>query len=205
YSCRRAGHGRALVDPRLRFRQSASPHERGREFVGLQIGDVPPSFRGVVPDLFCRRRNAVLLARGESLSLAGQRLAAQHAGAIQQTIRTSRTRSLRLGRPRVPLQAHQAHHHPHLLSFLDHWIATRLNYGANILDLVTMGVGVLIVSGCAVALRWSAETSRANARRVFKIRSWPPGNSITAVRSNWRCCYVKSTTCATALSARSPA
>jgi hypothetical protein len=39
------------------------------------------------------------------------------------------------------------------------------NYGASIPDLVTMGVGVLIVSGCAVALRWSAETSRAKARR----------------------------------------
>jgi hypothetical protein len=39
------------------------------------------------------------------------------------------------------------------------------NYGASIPDLATMGVGVLIVSGCAVALRWSAETSRTKTRR----------------------------------------
>jgi hypothetical protein len=39
------------------------------------------------------------------------------------------------------------------------------NYGASIPDLVTMGVGLLIVSGCAVALRWSVETSRTKARR----------------------------------------
>jgi len=44
------------------------------------------------------------------------------------------------------------------------------NYGANIPDLVTMGVGVLIVSGCAVALRWSAETSRAKARRGLQSK-----------------------------------
>jgi hypothetical protein len=39
------------------------------------------------------------------------------------------------------------------------------NYGASIPDLITMGVGVLIVTACAVALRWSAEASRAKARR----------------------------------------
>jgi hypothetical protein len=39
------------------------------------------------------------------------------------------------------------------------------NYGASVPDLITMGVGVLIVTACAVALRWSAEASRAKARR----------------------------------------
>jgi hypothetical protein len=39
------------------------------------------------------------------------------------------------------------------------------NYGASIPDLTTMGVGVLIVTACAVALRWSAEASRSKARR----------------------------------------
>ena len=39
------------------------------------------------------------------------------------------------------------------------------NYSRNIPDLITMGVGVLIVIACAVALRWSAEASRDKARR----------------------------------------
>jgi hypothetical protein len=39
------------------------------------------------------------------------------------------------------------------------------NYGVNIPNLVTIVTGVLIVSACAVALRWSAEASRAKARR----------------------------------------
>jgi hypothetical protein len=44
------------------------------------------------------------------------------------------------------------------------------NYGVSIPDLVTIGVGVLIVTGCAVALRWSAEASRAKARRRINGR-----------------------------------
>jgi len=39
------------------------------------------------------------------------------------------------------------------------------NYGRNIPDLIAMGVGVLIITVCAVALRWTAEESRAKARR----------------------------------------
>jgi hypothetical protein len=39
------------------------------------------------------------------------------------------------------------------------------NYGPSVPDLITMGVGVLIVIACAVALRWSAEATRAKARR----------------------------------------
>jgi hypothetical protein len=39
------------------------------------------------------------------------------------------------------------------------------NYHPNIADLVTVSLGVLIVIGCAVALRQSAEASRAKARR----------------------------------------
>jgi len=39
------------------------------------------------------------------------------------------------------------------------------NYIPNIPDLVTMGLGVVIVIACAVALRWSAEASRDKARR----------------------------------------
>lgn len=44
------------------------------------------------------------------------------------------------------------------------------NYGVSIPDLVTTGVGVLIVTGCAVALRWSAEASRAKAHRRINGR-----------------------------------
>jgi hypothetical protein len=47
------------------------------------------------------------------------------------------------------------------------------NYGVNIPDLVTMGVGVLIVTACAVALRWSAEASRAKARLLIVSRPSP--------------------------------
>jgi hypothetical protein len=39
------------------------------------------------------------------------------------------------------------------------------NYGRPIPDLIALGIGVLIVTACAVALRWSAEESRAKARR----------------------------------------
>jgi len=39
------------------------------------------------------------------------------------------------------------------------------DYGRNIPDLIAMGVGMLIVTACAVALRWSVEESRAKARR----------------------------------------
>jgi hypothetical protein len=39
------------------------------------------------------------------------------------------------------------------------------NYGPSIPDLIAMGGGVLVVTVCAVALRWSAEASRAKARR----------------------------------------
>jgi hypothetical protein len=39
------------------------------------------------------------------------------------------------------------------------------NYGRNIPDLIAMGVGVLIITACAVVLRWTAEESRAKARR----------------------------------------
>jgi hypothetical protein len=39
------------------------------------------------------------------------------------------------------------------------------NYGTSVPILVSMGVSVLIVTGCAVALRWSAEASRAKARQ----------------------------------------
>ena len=42
------------------------------------------------------------------------------------------------------------------------------NYNPNIPDLVTMGLGVLIVTACAVALRWSAEAARDKARRRLK-------------------------------------
>jgi hypothetical protein len=39
------------------------------------------------------------------------------------------------------------------------------NYAPSIPDLVSMGIGLLVVTACAVALRWSAEESRAKARR----------------------------------------
>jgi hypothetical protein len=39
------------------------------------------------------------------------------------------------------------------------------DYGPNIPDLITVSLGVLIVIGCALALRQSAEASRAKARR----------------------------------------
>jgi hypothetical protein len=69
-----------------------NPHPPTRGNVSLwalQVGHVPPSSRDVVPDLFCGRRDLVLPARGESLSHAGQCLAAQRAEAIQRSARTS--------------------------------------------------------------------------------------------------------------------
>jgi hypothetical protein len=39
------------------------------------------------------------------------------------------------------------------------------NFGLSIPDLVTMGIGVLVVVACAVALRLSAEDSRKKARQ----------------------------------------
>jgi hypothetical protein len=39
------------------------------------------------------------------------------------------------------------------------------DYGRNIPDWIAMGVGVLIVTACAVWLRWTVEDSRAKARR----------------------------------------
>jgi hypothetical protein len=39
------------------------------------------------------------------------------------------------------------------------------NYGTSVPILVSMGTSVLIVTVCAVALRWSAEASRAKARQ----------------------------------------
>jgi hypothetical protein len=44
------------------------------------------------------------------------------------------------------------------------------NYGLSIPDLITMVIAVLIVSGCAVALRASAEALRAKARRRLNDR-----------------------------------
>ncbi len=43
-------------------------------------------------------------------------------------------------------------------------------YGRSIPDLVAIGVAVLIVTACAVALRWAAEDSRAKARRRLNER-----------------------------------
>jgi hypothetical protein len=42
------------------------------------------------------------------------------------------------------------------------------NYNPSIPDLVTMGVGVLIVTGCAIVLRRSAEATRETARRKLR-------------------------------------
>jgi hypothetical protein len=39
------------------------------------------------------------------------------------------------------------------------------NYAPSVPDLIATGLGVLVVIGCAVGLHWSAETSRAQARR----------------------------------------
>src|SRR5262249_18298858 len=39
------------------------------------------------------------------------------------------------------------------------------NFGLSIPDLVTVGIGVLVVVACAVALRFSAEASRKKARQ----------------------------------------
>jgi hypothetical protein len=44
------------------------------------------------------------------------------------------------------------------------------NYGVNVPDIITMAIGILIVSGCAVALRLSAEELRAKARRRLNDR-----------------------------------
>jgi hypothetical protein len=45
------------------------------------------------------------------------------------------------------------------------WSGLFTGYGVNFPELVTMGIGVLIVISCAAALRWSAEASRAKVRR----------------------------------------
>ena len=42
------------------------------------------------------------------------------------------------------------------------------NYGANFPDLITIGVAALIITACALSLRWSAEASRAKARRRLR-------------------------------------
>jgi hypothetical protein len=44
------------------------------------------------------------------------------------------------------------------------------NYGVNVPDIITMAIAVFIVSGCAVALRLSAEALRAKARRRLNDR-----------------------------------
>jgi hypothetical protein len=44
------------------------------------------------------------------------------------------------------------------------------NYGRSIPDIITMAVAVLIVTACGVALRLSAETTRAEARRRLTER-----------------------------------
>jgi hypothetical protein len=44
------------------------------------------------------------------------------------------------------------------------------NYGVNVPDVITMAIGVLIVSGCVVALRLSAEALRAKTRRRLNDR-----------------------------------
>ena len=44
------------------------------------------------------------------------------------------------------------------------------NYGVSVPDIITMAIGILIVSGCAVALRLSAEALRAKARRQLNDR-----------------------------------
>jgi hypothetical protein len=44
------------------------------------------------------------------------------------------------------------------------------NYGVNVPDVITMAIGVLIVSGCVVALRLSAEALRAKMRRRLNDR-----------------------------------
>ena len=44
------------------------------------------------------------------------------------------------------------------------------NYGRSIPDIITMAVAVLIVTACAVALRLSAEATRAEARRRLTER-----------------------------------
>lgn len=59
------------------------------------------------------------------------------------------------------------------------------NYIPNVPDLVTMGLGVVIVIACAVALRWSAEASRDKARRklideIAAARSLPDGGPLAS-------------------------
>ena len=44
------------------------------------------------------------------------------------------------------------------------------NYGRSIPDLITMAVAILIITACGVALRLSAETTRAEARRRLTER-----------------------------------
>jgi hypothetical protein len=44
------------------------------------------------------------------------------------------------------------------------------NCGVSVHDIITMAIGILIVSGCAVALRLSAEAFRAKARRRLNDR-----------------------------------
>ena len=44
------------------------------------------------------------------------------------------------------------------------------NYGVNFPDIITLAIGILIVSGCAVALQFSAEALRAKARRQLNDR-----------------------------------
>jgi hypothetical protein len=45
-----------------------------------------------------------------------------------------------------------------------------VNYGRSIPDVITMAMAVLIVTACGVALRLSAETTRAEARRRLTER-----------------------------------
>ena len=64
------------------------------------------------------------------------------------------------------------------------------DYGLNIAEVFTVTLGVLIVLGCAVALRQSAEASRAKARRrladqLIVARKAQDGGRL---QRNWRCC-----------------